>query len=358
MKSVFDESVVGSIPEERSKPGSLLEGIPAKKLDIGGIENQGFLNWFHAKVSNQVTWSKRATAILANEMDVLEFLKTGGSYANYLRTHGYAIVAEGNIDLVVPTSLLEAESVHVNEQEMAQIDPSRSAGEIIEKYAKWVDHSGLIASFDRLSYLEGALCWQRDLPLLSENIYPLLPILSHLGRIDLSIPMERQLVGTPAGELGNRLVHERIGDPFVLGPRLPTERRIGYAWGGPSRDYLASVQLFSRPDERVYFKSLLGEAKTPFDLADQLRAYGNNWDSIMFSAAEKPVDVEAGDLVTISFQSASGRVMSGDMFFRRRQIFKGQFKDLPMDRLESIKYSAIAIMEGMDDGKSRPPPQQ
>ena len=50
--------------------------------------------------------------------------------------------------------------------------------------------------------------------------------------------------------------------------------------------------------------------------------------------------------------------MSGDMFFRRRQIFKGQFKDLPMDRLESIKYSAIAIMEGMDDGKSRPPPQQ
>lgn len=346
------------IPLPQNKVLPSFESIGAKKLDLDGICREGFAEWFQAKVATKVGWKTRPTAVLLSDIDSIDFLRSGGNYESLLKSRGYQVVPWGGVDLIVSDNLNDLESIHVNEVELAQIDPNKPAGQVIEKYATWVDHSGLMASFDRLSYLEGALCWQRDVPLLSENIYPLLPVLAHIGKIDTSSSRQYDLVSTPSGALGNNMIYERIGDPFVLGPRLPSEMRIGYAWGPGRSERLTALTITSKADEQMYFKSIIGAPKNSWDLAEQLRAYGTTWNEIMLSAANKTVDVEQGELVTIAFQCATGRVLSGEMFFKRKHIYSGQFKDLPGDRLAKIREASNAINEGMKDEIRTPPPLQ
>ncbi len=354
-KLIFPDANVTEIPIASNEEVKV-EGTKAKDFELNQVIADGFTPWFQAKVAPAVGWSRRPVAVLADEMAMLDFVKSGGSYSGYLRSHGYNAVQVGDVDLVIPDSLVDVEKIHVNEQEVAQIDGSKSAGEIIQTYAKWVDNSGLMGSFDRLSYLEGALCWQRNLPLLSENIYPLVPVLARVGRIDTRQPMLFRLPGTSASDLGNRIIFERIGDPFVLGPQLPSEMRTGYAWGPNGTEQLTALSITSHTEQQVFFKSLMGTAKNPWDLAEQLRAYGTTWDRISLSAANKPAELHEGELVTISFQCASRRILSGDMFFPRRQIFKGQFVDLPKELMDKIRESSNAINQGMDDDKTSPPP--
>lgn len=356
-KIIYPSETVEPIPEP-PRDRQLAEGISPKTLDIDGIASRGFTTWFQDRIATQFEFTSRPMAVLANDVNMLAFLKNGGNYLADLRKLGYGVVKLKDIDLVIPNQLPDAEEIHLNESELARIDPTKSAGEIIHKYATWVENSGLDAFYDRLNYVELALAWQRDLPLVNDNMFPLLRIMAHLAPLNLSKNQNLMLKGSTPAQVGNRILAERLGDPFILGPQVPAEKRIGYEWGPKGQEQIVSLSAGSKTEQLLAFKALNPESKNEWDLADSLRAYGNTWDTIMFSAANKPVEIREGESVSISLQCASGRIMSSQLFFNRRKLFSGLFKDLPPNQLDKIKESANAIIDGFkDDKRITPPPR-
>lgn len=330
------------------------DAITAKKLDLDGIERQGFVNWFQSKVFAGKL--DHPVAVLASDLDLLTFLAKGGCFEEFLNGRGYRAVTVDGVEIVIPEVFDEAETCRLNELELSHIDPEADSGTIIRKYAQWVAESGLMANFDNLHYVENALCWQRRLPNLSEEIFPLLPVLRDLPKFEASLNLN--LAGTERGSFGDNLLHDRLADPFGLGPVVPAELSMGYAWGEGAYQHLRDVNIRLSSDQRVRFPDLAGIAMDADRLASNLGFFGSTWGQIETKAGPRPVELLSGDTVTITFTTNHGRLNTATLFFTRKTLQAGPFKDLPKDVMDEIKAKTIEVLTEMNKAEPPPPPMR
>jgi len=352
-KAIFPNTDTRKLRKGDASTGKKLEPVPAKDFDLLDIQRSGFLEWVRARVSGSTT---RPIAVLASDVDLLSFVRLGGTLEDFLTTKGYQVVNSKGVSVVVPEFFDDVEDCRLDEQAIAELNPEDSCSKIISKYARWVANSGLMVNFDNLRYVEGALSLQRGLPNLSLDIFPLLPVLQDVPAIDPNTGISFvRLQGTQGGAMGDTLIHDRIYAPFGLGRIVSPERNLGY-YLGFGNEQLRDVSMKASRGQRVQFKELAGLPLDVDGLSRNLGKFGRNWEEILQSAGSKSVQLVDGESVSITFSSTRDRLLSETVFFSRAKAKPILFKDLPIDLLAEIKNQTTELLNENDKTEPPPPP--
>ncbi|MBS1725176.1 MAG: hypothetical protein JST51_00530 [Armatimonadetes bacterium] len=335
--------------------GKKFEAVPSEDFDLGQVAKKGFLSWVGERVSDPVR--RKPVAMLANDADLIVFLRDGGTFEGFLANQGYREIEAGNVRVVVPEFFDEAERIRIREDLLADFSSKDDWAKTLRKVARWASESNLGSSLNLLNYIEGAFARQRRIPMLSEQIYPLLPILKDLPLQAQSPDAQTfRLFGSTNGHLGENLIHDRIGDGFSFGERGPAEQTLGCFWGAGAANQLESVSFDVRSDQWLSIPRL---GPLPFDagrLSDNIHAFGKEWETIEPRLNAEPMELLEGDAVSVTFQTTRGRMLLATYFFPRTSLGKRTFKTLPAALRDDIKERALLMIEVEKTTKRQSPP--
>ncbi len=343
------------------KAGEISDGIPrdgvkTKEFDWREIDKAGLLRWFKQHYFNRDPNNQKPVAILANDFEIVNFVRQGGTAESYLTSLGYRAFECDQIVMVLPPFLPRSEDCRVLEQQVAGIRQELDCSIIIDRYAHWVAESGLQSDFELLTYLAGTLAQQRKIPELFLEIYPLLPTLQGLELIDRNNGTTiNRLQSTRNGLFGDTLLHGRTNSSFEFSETFPNDETLGYYFGPSGREQIRDVTTKIEPAQRIIFSEIAPLAMDPEMASRNVTWYGDTWPMVEKKLNERKVTLVAGDAVTISFRSTLNRPFSYTFFFEKETVKTAPYGEMPQDFRDKVKKQTEELFKEFND-KSQPPP--